>query len=112
MHIENDMYVLFSVLFFNFLQAFSTSTKTIYWAVIFDMFGQARYITIKSMISKIVQTDELGRVYSILGVMDNLDMLILVPIYSIIYYKTIDVFPGGIFLFSEFWLICALVLFT
>lgn len=75
------------------------------------MFGHARYITIKSMISKIVETDELGRVYSILGVMDNLDILILAPIYSVIYYKTIDFLPGAIFLFSELWLGGALVLF-
>uniref|UniRef100_A0A336LQC0 CSON010152 protein n=1 Tax=Culicoides sonorensis TaxID=179676 RepID=A0A336LQC0_CULSO len=91
--------------------AFSTSTSTIYYAVVIDLFGHARYIAIKSMISKIVETEELGRVYSILGVMDNLDILILAPIYSVIYYKTIDFLPGAIFLFSEIFLVGALILF-
>lgn len=63
------------------------------------------------MISKIVATDELGRVYSILGVMDNLDLLLLAPVYSFIYYKTIDILPGAIFLFSDIFLGGSLVIF-
>ncbi|XP_063702503.1 uncharacterized protein LOC134832419 [Culicoides brevitarsis] len=91
--------------------AFSKTEEQMYYAIFCDMFGHARYIAIKSMISKIVQSEELGRVYSILGVSDNLDLLVVAPIYSLIYYQTIETLPGAIFLFSEVWLVAGLVLF-
>lgn len=41
--------------------AFSKTTPQIFVAVGIDMFGHSRYIAIKSLISKIVDTDELGK---------------------------------------------------
>lgn len=91
--------------------AFSRTTPMIFGAVAVDLFGHSKYIAIKSLISKIVSNDELGRIYSILGVMDNVDLLVFAPIYSFIYYRTIDILPGAIFLFSEVFLVASLVIF-
>lgn len=77
-----------------------------------DIFFHARYVAVKSMLSKLVDNNELGRVYSVLGITENLDSLIFTPIYSLIYNRTLEYLPGTVFLFSEIFLTGALVTFV
>ena len=65
----------------------------------------------KSIISRNVHTDELGRIYSVLGIMDAFDLFLFPYIYSAIYIDTVDTFPGAIYLFSEIFLIPTLIIF-
>ncbi|XP_063697924.1 lysosomal proton-coupled steroid conjugate and bile acid symporter SLC46A3-like [Culicoides brevitarsis] len=91
--------------------AFSKTNLMIYTSGTIDIFFQARYIAVKSMLSKLVEKNELGRVYSVLGVTENIDSIIFTPVYSLIYYKTLDFMPGAFFLFSEIFLVGALFVF-
>lgn len=84
----------------------------IYTSATIDIFFHARFIAVKSMLSKIVDQNELGRVYSVLAVTENIDMIIFTPIYSILYNKTLDFLPGTFFLFSEVFLVGALIVFV
>lgn len=83
----------------------------IYTSGTIDIFFHVRYIAVKSMLSKLVEKNELGRVYSVLGVTENIDSIIFTPIYSLIYYKTLEFLPGAFFLFSDLFLIGALIVF-
>uniref|UniRef100_A0A336K589 CSON001695 protein n=1 Tax=Culicoides sonorensis TaxID=179676 RepID=A0A336K589_CULSO len=91
--------------------AFSKTSSMIYIAGTIDIFFHGRYIAVKSMLSKLVEKNELGRVYSVLGVTENIDAIIFTPIYSLIYYKTLERMPGAFFLFSEIFLGGALIVF-
>lgn len=83
----------------------------IYSAGTVDIFFHVKYVAIKSMVSKLVEQNELGRVYSVLGVTENIDSIIFTPIYSLIYYKTLDYIPGAFFLFSNVFQMAALIVF-
>lgn len=83
----------------------------IYSAGTVDIFFHVKYVAIKSMLSKLVEQNELGRVYSVLGVTENIDSIIFTPIYSLIYYKTLDYIPGSFFLFSNVFQMAALIVF-
>ncbi len=48
------------------------------------------------------QTDvfDLGKIYSVMGVLENLSKFIFVPIYTNIYKYTVDTFPNAYFICS------------
>ncbi|XP_063700608.1 lysosomal proton-coupled steroid conjugate and bile acid symporter SLC46A3-like [Culicoides brevitarsis] len=91
----------------NPILAFAHSTFMAYVGVTVDFFYYVRYFIIKSMISKLVDGNEIGRVFSLLGITENLDSIIFVPIYAVIYYHTLDILPGAFFLFSNIFLLIA-----
>lgn len=81
-----------------------------YIGITVDFFYYVRYFIIKSMISKLVDPTEMGRVYSLLGITENIDSIIFVPIYALIYYHTLEFLPGAFFLFSDVLLLTGLVI--
>lgn len=75
------------------------------------MFLGTRAIAVKSILSRFVAPDELGRVYAVLGIMDAFDGFIIPPIYSAIYIESVGKFIGAVYLFSEVFLIPSLLVF-
>ncbi|XP_045126852.1 proton-coupled folate transporter-like [Portunus trituberculatus] len=57
-------------------------------------------IAIRAMISKYVAADELGKVSAVLGALDGVMPMISFPLYTVVYYSTIEVFPGAQFFFG------------
>lgn len=62
------------------------------------MFTNISFISMRSIISKSVPSDELGAVNSILGCVEAFLLLVWGPIYSKVYATTLNVFPGAFYL--------------
>lgn len=93
------------------LYAFAVTTFMFYAGTTVDIFISTKAIAIKSIVSKVIATDELGKIFSILGILESIAQFIFPPIYSITYYNTVDVFLGAIYFLSEFLFLLTLVLF-
>lgn len=68
-----------------------------------------------SIISKVVDPSELGKVNSVVSAVDSVIPLIVIPLYNVTYNLTFEQFPGAFFLISVFfasisWLIFLTVL--
>ncbi|CAG5058574.1 unnamed protein product [Parnassius apollo] len=69
-------------------------------------------IALRSLCSKLVSHQELGRLNSLVGVVEALTPAIYAPLYSRIYIATIDYLPGAVFILSIVSSIPALVIFS
>ena len=56
------------------------------------------FIAMRSIISKMVPADELGKINSLFGVAEALMPLIYGPMYNLMYKATIRFLPGAFFL--------------
>ncbi|KAM3961920.1 LOW QUALITY PROTEIN: putative peptidoglycan muropeptide transporter SLC46 [Aphomia sociella] len=68
-------------------------------------------IALRSIASKLVSYQELGKVFSLFGVAETTMPLIFAPLYSRVYIATLHVLPGAIFLLSVMFTIPALAIF-
>ncbi|XP_070502367.1 lysosomal proton-coupled steroid conjugate and bile acid symporter SLC46A3-like [Chironomus tepperi] len=93
------------------IYAFATSTEMFYAATTIDLFVSTKAIVIKSIISKVIGTDELGRMFSILGVIEASVAFVFPTLYSFVYLNTVDTFIGAIYFLSEFFFTLTLIMF-
>ncbi|KAI8428703.1 hypothetical protein MSG28_007409 [Choristoneura fumiferana] len=63
-----------------------------------EMLNGTSLLAMRSIISKLVASDELGKVNSIFGLTENLMPLLYVPLYTTVYTATMEVLPGAVFL--------------
>ncbi|KAJ6641756.1 hypothetical protein Bhyg_06697 [Pseudolycoriella hygida] len=89
-----------------------TTTFMLYVAKTFDMFGGLRSLVVRSIISTVVDITEIGKIYSVVGVLENLGKFIFVPVYTNIYKYTVDTFPNAYFICSFVVIIIVTVLFV
>ncbi|XP_037040466.1 uncharacterized protein LOC119077377 isoform X2 [Bradysia coprophila] len=82
-----------------------TTTFMLYVAKTIDIFYGIPSLTVRSIVSTVVDNTEIGKIYSMMGVLENLSQFIFVPIYTNIYRHTVDFFPNAYF-------ICSLVVVT
>jgi MFS transporter, PCFT/HCP family, solute carrier family 46, member 3 len=76
------------------------------------LFLSTKAIAIRSIISKTIPEAELGRMFSVLGIIDSLDAFIFPSLYSFVYLKTVDTFIGAIYFLSEFFFVLTLIMFV
>ena len=69
-------------------------------------------VVIRSMLSKLVLSDELSHVYSVLASFESLVPLISTFTYNLIYKATIDFFPGCVFVVFSGLLVVLLILLS
>ncbi|XP_049870991.1 solute carrier family 46 member 3-like [Pectinophora gossypiella] len=81
-----------------FMYAFSTKTWQIYIAPLIEIFNGTSFIAMRSMVSKLVDKDELGKVNSFFGLAEAMMPLVYAPMYTTVYTATIKSFPGAFFL--------------
>ncbi|CAH2266094.1 solute carrier family 46 member 3-like [Pararge aegeria] len=81
-----------------FMYAFATKTWHIYIAPLIEIFNGTSFIAMRSMVSKLVEKDELGKVNSFFGVAEAMMPLVYAPMYTTVYTATIKSFPGAFFL--------------
>ncbi|XP_046967216.1 solute carrier family 46 member 3-like [Vanessa cardui] len=81
-----------------FMYAFSTKTWQIYIAPLIEIFNGTSFIAMRSMVSKLVEKDELGKVNSFFGVAEAMMPLVYAPMYTTVYTATLKTFPGAFFL--------------
>ncbi|XP_029667705.1 uncharacterized protein LOC115238223 isoform X1 [Formica exsecta] len=82
----------------SFVYAFATSAWMVYVAAIVEIVNGTSFIAMRSIASKLVPTDELGKVNSLFGVCESLMPLIYGPMYSAIYAATMNTVPGTFFI--------------
>ncbi|KAL0881785.1 hypothetical protein ABMA27_001566 [Loxostege sticticalis] len=94
-----------------FMYAFATKTWHIYIAPLIEIFNGTSFIAMRSMVSKLVGRDELGKVNSFFGVAEAMMPLVYAPMYTSVYTATIKTFPGAFFLLGGGLTVPAVVIF-
>ncbi|KAF6212643.1 hypothetical protein GE061_013169 [Apolygus lucorum] len=81
-----------------FVYAFATETWMIYLAPLVDIVNGTSFIAMRSIASKLVPPDELGKINSVFGLAEAIVPVIYGPMYSAIYRATMETCPGAFFL--------------
>ncbi|XP_021708738.1 proton-coupled folate transporter [Aedes aegypti] len=79
-----------------------------YVATSIDVFEGSKIVAIRSIVSKLVEQNEIGKMLSLLGIVDSAQAVIYPTIYSAVFLKSQDVFIGSVFLLSEAFLLVSL----
>jgi len=77
----------------------NTGTSYIF-ARCLGLLGGQSSMAIRSLLSKLVPKSDLGKVYSMLGCLENIIPLIFSPILTFTYNNTLDSFPGAVYAVS------------
>ncbi|XP_041976015.1 proton-coupled folate transporter-like isoform X1 [Aricia agestis] len=75
--------------------ALARNDLEIYLAPVAEFFDGMMIIALRAMASKFVTSQELGKVFSLFGVLEVVMMLVLSPVYSRVYIATLAVLPGA-----------------
>lgn len=94
------------------MQCMATTTTMMYVARTFDAFISIRALVIKSALSKLVEADELGRLFSIVGIIEAIAKFVFVSAYSLIYKNTLDTWPAAFYFVSFIFLVITAILFA
>ncbi|CAG7838237.1 unnamed protein product, partial [Allacma fusca] len=78
----------------------SSESWMVYLASILQMPASLTSTSVRSLLSKVVSTKELGKVYSFLASGEAVMPLIAAPLYNLVYKKNLATFPGAVFLIS------------
>lgn len=90
----------------------ATTTFMMYVARTFDAFISIRALVIKSALSKLVAADELGRLFSIVGIIEAIAKYVFVSSYSLIYQNTLNTWPAAFYFVSFIFLVITATLFA
>ncbi|XP_055544755.1 proton-coupled folate transporter-like [Wyeomyia smithii] len=82
-----------------------------YVATSIDMFEGSKTVAIRSIVSKLVEQDEIGKMLAIMGIVDSTQVVIFPTLYSVVYLKSQEFFIGTVFLVCEAFLLLSLVLY-
>ncbi|KAJ0174136.1 hypothetical protein K1T71_010282 [Dendrolimus kikuchii] len=76
-------------------------TRTVYFlGPLLDMFSSACATSLRSIATKLVDADEIGKISSLISISEALVPVIYSPIYSYVYKKTMTTFTGAFYLIS------------
>ncbi|KAJ6643128.1 Solute carrier family 46 member 3 [Pseudolycoriella hygida] len=82
----------------SFVYAFAVTEWQLYLAPLVEILNGTSFIAMRSIATKLVQSDELGKVNSLFGVAEALMPLVYAPMYASLYQATIETLPGAFFL--------------
>ncbi|XP_075970209.1 lysosomal proton-coupled steroid conjugate and bile acid symporter SLC46A3-like [Anticarsia gemmatalis] len=95
-----------------FVLAFARNGYEVYLSPLLEILNGTSAIALRSIASKLVSYQELGKVYSLFGVAETMMPIIFAPLYSRVYIATLNVLPGAVFLVSILFTIPALGIFS
>lgn len=72
--------------------------RVTFTAPLVEILNGTSFIAMRSIATKLVESDELGKVNSLFGVAEALMPLVYAPMYASLYQATIDTLPGAFFL--------------
>ncbi|KPJ05726.1 Proton-coupled folate transporter [Papilio xuthus] len=76
-------------------------TRTIYFlGPVLDMFSSAGATSLRSLATKLVEADEVGKTSSLISISEALVPVIYTPVYSKVYLSTLSTFSGAFYLIS------------
>ncbi|XP_055371700.1 solute carrier family 46 member 3 isoform X2 [Condylostylus longicornis] len=82
----------------SFVYAFAVTTWQLYLAPIVEILNGTSFIAMRSIATKLVEKDELGKVNSLFGVAEALMPLVYAPMYTTLYAATLNILPGAFYL--------------
>ncbi|XP_013187759.2 proton-coupled folate transporter [Amyelois transitella] len=80
-----------------FVYAFAPDKTWLYTAAVLDMFGNSGVTAIRSLGTKVVDVNSVGKMCSLIGFVDAIIPIVAVPLYSQVWNNTRDWFPGAIY---------------
>lgn len=95
----------------SFVYTFATVAWVFYLGPIVEILNGTSFIAMRSIASKLVPTDELGKINSLIGVSEALMPLVYGPLYSATYATTMNSMPGAFFLLGGCLTIPACIIF-
>ncbi|XP_053603020.1 probable peptidoglycan muropeptide transporter SLC46 [Plodia interpunctella] len=95
----------------SFIFAFATTTFEIYMAPLVEIFNGTSFIAMRSIASKLVTSEELGKVNSLFGLAEAMMPLVYGPLYSRVYMATLNIMPGTVFLLGAAMTVPAVAIF-
>lgn len=98
---------IFSKIFF----AFAKNSTTYYIGGALSLFESMRVIPIKSISSSLVDPEEIGRLFSLMSLLDAFGGFFSPPLYSYVYIANLESFPGAIYLLSQVFFIPVTIAF-
>lgn len=80
------------------IYAFSQLEWHMYFGPVAEIIGGASFIAMRSLASKMVSSNELGKMNSLFGIIESIAPLIYSPVLATIYSATLTKMPGAFFL--------------
>ncbi|VVC97197.1 proton-coupled folate transporter-like [Leptidea sinapis] len=93
------------------LLAFARNNTEVYLVPLVEILNGTTTIALRSIASKLVSHQELGKVFSLFGMAETMMPLIFAPLYARVYILTLHVLPGAVFLVSVLATVPALIIF-
>ncbi|GBP81218.1 hypothetical protein EVAR_58056_1 [Eumeta japonica] len=93
------------------MTAFASDTYQIYAVPMIEILSGSSIIAMRSIASKLVTYQELGKINSLFGLVETMTPLIFAPLYSRVYIRTLRALPGAVFLLSVKAALPALIIF-
>ncbi|KAL3277580.1 hypothetical protein HHI36_012923 [Cryptolaemus montrouzieri] len=84
-----------------FIFAFATSGSIFYVGAFVEIFHSTCHIALRSLMTRIVPTHELGQANSVFGIFEAFTPLIFGPFYMKLYTSTITIFPGAFYIVTS-----------
>ncbi|EAT44681.1 AAEL003983-PA [Aedes aegypti] len=96
------------------IMAYAVSTLKdhfFYVATSIDIFDGSKTVAIRSIVSKLVEQNEIGKINSLLGVIASAQSIVYPTIYSVVFLQSRDIFIGAVFMLAEVFLLVSLGLY-
>ncbi|XP_068630417.1 lysosomal proton-coupled steroid conjugate and bile acid symporter SLC46A3-like [Battus philenor] len=95
----------------SFVYCFATSEKIFFIAPLVEILNGTSFLALRSILSKLVNEDEFGKINSMFSLTENLMPLLYVPLYTKTYSATMEVLPGAVFLMGAAMTFPAVIVF-
>ncbi|XP_041975984.1 proton-coupled folate transporter-like [Aricia agestis] len=95
----------------SFAYAFARNDLEIYIAPLIEILNGTSFIAMRSIATKLVSGEELGKVNSLFGLAEAMTPLVYGPLYSRVYIMTLNVLPGAVFLLGSLLIMPAVGIF-
>ena len=77
---------------------FTTSLWQFYFVYGLGTFGFCKFGIIRSLLSKFIEPDEVGKVFSLLAIISAVGPMVGNPVFRQLYNYTLSIYPGAMFL--------------
>lgn len=92
--------------------ALAPNKTWLYAAPVFDIFGNSGVTAIRSLGTKVVDQDSIGRMCSLIGFIDAIIPIVAIPIYTQLWSNTLNTFPGAIYILGAILTVPDFVIFA
>ncbi|XP_072392690.1 proton-coupled folate transporter-like isoform X2 [Diabrotica undecimpunctata] len=106
------IYSSLSKILSSFVYGFATTSLVFYLGSLVEILNGTSFIAMRSIASKLVPTDELGKVNSLFGVCEALMPLLYGPMYNATYSATIHFMPGAFYILGGILTVPAVIIFA